>query len=112
MGRHQPQPVPADKHSLICDATFGFSMRQKLRIFRSLTWKQKQISSSSWSGMAAGDCTARAEVAGNLHGLHVPHLRLLRGQSHRYGRLRAAIVRRKEHQMNSTARLVLIVILV
>src|SRR4051812_47452982 len=112
MGRHQPQPVPADKHWLICEATLGFSMRQKLRIFRSFTWKQKQISSSSWRGMPAGDCTARAEPAGNPHGLHVPLLRLLSGQSHPYGRLHAAPFRRKEHQMNSTARLVLIVILI
>src|SRR6476620_5172360 len=46
MGTHQPQPVPADRHSEICDAALGFSTLQKFSIFRSGTCTQKQTISS------------------------------------------------------------------
>ncbi len=46
MGTHQPQPVPAERHSEIWDAALGFSRRQKPSTLRKGTRKQKQMVSS------------------------------------------------------------------
>lgn len=52
MGTHQPQPVPAERQSEICEACWGFSTVQNDSIFRRLTWKQKQTVSSGFKGMS------------------------------------------------------------
>ena len=45
---HQPQPVPAERHSLMRLIFAGRSRLQKLTIFRCETWKQRQTWSSGF----------------------------------------------------------------